>query len=82
MRDIQAKHRIQVRIDRLSFGNPGQHRILKGGVCELKVDAGPGYRVYYAQRAGVVIILLTGGNKSTQDKDIAAARRIAKELED
>ena len=69
---------MQVRIDRLVHGNPGQHRVLTGGVCELKIDFGPGYRVYYAERSGVLIVLLAGGDKSTQAKDIKTAIALAK----
>lgn len=61
-------------------GNPGQHRVLTDGVCELKIDFGPGYRVYYTERGGEVIILLAGGDKSSQQKDIKAAISLAKNL--
>jgi putative addiction module killer protein len=61
-------------------GNPGQHRVLTDGVCELKVDFGPGYRVYYTERAGVLIVLLAGGDKSSQQQDIKTAISLAKEL--
>lgn len=82
LRDRQAKARIAVRIDRLAGGNPGQHRNLTGGVSEMKIDVGPGYRVYFTERAGQVIVLLVGGDKSTQEADIAQAIKIAKALED
>lgn len=78
LRDRQARVRIDARIRRLSLGNPGQHRVLTGGVCELKIDVGPGYRVYYTQRGNVLVILLCGGDKSTQDKDIKTAESLAK----
>lgn len=81
LRDVRGRARIQARIDRLATGNPGQHRNLKRGVSELKVDVGPGYRVYYTYRQDTLIILLCGGDKSTQDKDIRTAYRIAGELE-
>jgi putative addiction module killer protein len=58
----------------------GQHRTLTDGVCELKIDFGPGYRVYYTERDGVVIVLLAGGDKSSQRKDIKAAVSLAKNL--
>jgi putative addiction module killer protein len=61
-------------------GNPGQHRTLTEGVCELKIDFGPGYRVYYTERGGVLIVLLAGGDKSSQQKDIKAAISLAKNL--
>lgn len=73
--------RIQVRIDRLACGNPGQHRKLTAGVSEMKIDVGPGYRMYYVQRGTMVIVLLTGGDKSTQDQDIRLALAMAKQLE-
>lgn len=73
LRDRVVRARIQVRVDRLVYGNPGQHRSLTHGVCELKIDVGPGYRVYYTERAGVLIVLLAGGDKSSQQKDIETA---------
>lgn len=80
LRDHAGRARIQVRVDRLVHGNPGQHRVLTDGVCELKVDFGPGYRVYYTERAGVVIVLLAGGDKSSQQRDIRSAVALAKGL--
>lgn len=71
----------QVRIDRLAMGNPGQHRVLAGGVSEMKLDFGPGYRVYYAERGDVITVLLCGGDKSTQQSDIDLAIRLAAQLE-
>ena len=62
-----------MRVDRLIHGNPGAHRNLTEGISELKVDVGPGYRVYYSQRGERLLLLLAGGDKSTQDKDIAKA---------
>lgn len=70
LRDRQARLRVQVRIDRIATGNPGQHRVLSSGVCEMKIDHGPGYRVYYVQRGDVLVVLLCGGDKRTQGKDI------------
>jgi len=80
LRDRAGKVRIQARIDRLSLGNPGHHRSLDGGVCEMKIDCGPGYRVYYARRGSVIIVLLCGGDKSTQQDDIRKAKGLAREL--
>ena len=80
LKDQAGRARIQVRVDRLVHGNPGQHRSLTDGVSELKVDFGPGYRVYYAERDGVVIVLLVGGDKSSQQKDIKTAISLAKGL--
>jgi putative addiction module killer protein len=78
--DRAGRARIQVRVDRLVHGNPGQHRALTDGVCELKIDFGPGYRVYYTERAGVVVVLLAGGDKSSQQNDIKTAIALAKGL--
>jgi putative addiction module killer protein len=64
----------------LQEGNPGQHRQLAGGVLELKIDFGPGYRVYCTQRGGQFILLLLGGDKSSQSDDIASAQAMAKEI--
>lgn len=82
LRDPVARARIQVRVDRLAHGNPGQFRNLAGGISELKVDIGPGYRVYYTQRREELIILLVGGNKSSQQSDIALARELARNIEE
>ena len=70
--------RIQVRVDRLVHGNPGSHRNLTDGVSELKIDSGPGYRVYYTQRGNRLLLLLVGGDKSTQQKDIERAIALAR----
>lgn len=78
--DRVGRARIQVRVDRLAHGNPGKHRVLTGGLRELKIDVGPGYRVYYIERAGVLIVLLAGGDKSSQDRDIRVARSLATNL--
>ncbi len=75
-----ARARIQVRVDRLVHGNPGQHRNLTDGVSELKIDFGPGYRVYYTERGGELIVLLAGGDKSSQQRDIQVAIALAKGL--
>lgn len=81
LKDRAAIARIRVRIRRLSLGNPGQNRVLTGGVVEMKVDFGPGYRVYYTERAGEIVVLLCGGTKKSQSADIKEAKRIAKDLE-
>jgi putative addiction module killer protein len=80
LKDVAGRARIQVRIDRLAHGNPGQSRALRSGVRELKIDFGPGYRVYYAERGKVLIILLAGGDKSTQVADIEVAIELARNL--
>lgn len=80
LKDRTGRARIQVRVDRLAHGNPGQHRNLADGLSELKIDFGPGYRVYYTERAGELIVLLAGGDKSTQQQDIKAAIALARNL--
>jgi putative addiction module killer protein len=80
LKDRADRARIQVRVDRLANGNPGQYRNLPGGISELKIDFGPGYRVYYTQRGGELIILLAGGDKSTQQQDIKTAVVLARNL--
>ena len=77
LKDLSSRARILMRVDRLIHGNPGVHRNLTHGVSELKVDVGPGYRVYYTQRGDRLLLLLIGGDKSTQTKDIAKAIRLA-----
>lgn len=77
-----VRARIQVRVDRLVHGNPGQCRNLADGVSELKIDIGPGYRVYYTQRGETLIVLLIGGDKSSQHKDIALAQELARNLQE
>jgi putative addiction module killer protein len=81
LRDQAGRARILVRVDRLIHGNPGDHRNLQGGVSELKIDFGPGYRVYYTQRGQELLLLLIGGDKSSQAKDIAKAQQLAKDFE-
>jgi putative addiction module killer protein len=73
LKDLAARARVLMRVDRLIHGNPGTHRNLTEGVSELKVDVGPGYRVYYSLRGDRLLLLLAGGDKSTQAKDIAKA---------
>jgi putative addiction module killer protein len=77
LKDRAGRARIQVRVDRLVHGNPGNHRHLTDGVSELKIDVGPGYRVYYTQRGDRLLLLLVGGDKSTQQKDIERAIELA-----
>jgi len=78
LKDRAGRARIQVRVDRLVHGNPGSHRNLTDGIAELKIDFGPGYRVYYTQRGGRLILLLAGGEKSTQQSDIEMAVHLAR----
>ena len=80
LRDPTAKTRIDIRIRRLSLGNPGDVKPVGEGVSELRVDYGPGYRIYFIQKADVLIVLLVGGDKSSQDRDIRNAKILAREL--
>lgn len=80
LRDQQAKARINVRIRRLSLGNLGDVRPVGEGVSELRIDYGPGYRVYFVQRGQTLVVLLAGGDKDTQDRDIRRALELAREL--
>ncbi|NQW92848.1 MAG: type II toxin-antitoxin system RelE/ParE family toxin [Polaromonas sp.] len=82
LKDWSGRVRILVRVDRLIDGNPGQHRHLTDGVSELKVDFGPGYRVYYTLRGTRLLLLLLGGNKSNQQDDIKAAIQLAKNFKE
>ena len=82
LKDRAGRARILVRIDRSIDGNSGQHRDLTDGVSELKIDLGPGYRVYYAQRGTRLLLLLAGGDKSSQQKDIAMAIQLAKDFKE
>jgi putative addiction module killer protein len=79
LRDPQAQARIDARVRRLSLGNPGDAKPVGSGVSELRIDYGPGYRVYFTQRGLKLIVLLCGGDKRTQDADIARAIDIARE---
>lgn len=78
LKDLSGRARILMRVDRLIHGNPGSHRNLTEGVSELKIDTGPGYRVYYKRFGDRVLLLLIGGDKSTQQKDITQALRLAR----
>ena len=80
LKDVRARARILVKIERLAAGNPGDVRPVGEGVSELRIDYGPGYQVYYTQHGQSVIILLAGGEKRTQNKDIKTALRLAKNL--
>ena len=80
LRDIQARARVQARIERLVSGNPGDVAPVGEGVSELRINFGPGYRVYFKMRGQELIILLAGGDKSTQAKDIKTALRLARNL--
>jgi len=80
LRDIHARARILARVERLAAGNPGDVKPVGEGVSELRIDYGPGYRVYFTTRGRTVIILLAGGDKRTQATDIKRALRLARNL--
>lgn len=80
LRDLRARARIQARIDRLEMGNAGDTKPVGEGVLEMRIDYGPGYRVYFIRRGSELIILLAGGDKRSQSKDIRKAATLAKEI--
>ena len=80
LRNVNAKARILTRIRRLSLGNPGDAKSVGHGISELRVDYGPGYRIYFAHRGATLVILLAGGDKGTQRQDIALARELAQRV--
>ena len=82
LKDLGARARIQVRVDRLVHGNPGTHRHLTDGISELKIDVVPGYRVYYTIHGTRLLLLLAGGDKSTQRRDVEKAIRLARNYEE
>lgn len=76
LRNQKAIARIQIRIDRLALGNPGDVSPVGSGISEMRIDYGPGYRVYFSQRGSEIVILLCGGDKTTQTSDIEKAKRV------
>lgn len=82
LRDFRAQARIADRIDRLAAGNPGDVKPVGDGVSELRINYGPGYRVYFVRDGTVVYVLLCGGDKSTQDQDIRLAKKLAQQLKE
>ena len=80
LRDIRGRARVLARIERLAGGNPGDVKRIREGISEIRIDYGPGYRVYFKKRGRELIILLSGGDKSTQARDIEAALRLAQNL--
>jgi putative addiction module killer protein len=80
LRDDRARARIDARLRRLSLGNHGDVKPVGGGVSEMRIDYGPGYRVYFAARGTTLVILLAGGDKRTQNRDIATAQELAQQL--
>jgi putative addiction module killer protein len=79
-RDLRARARVQARLDRLAEGNPGDVRPIGEGVSELRIDYGPGYRVYFKSRGRTVVVLLAGDEKRTQSQDVKIALRLGREL--
>lgn len=80
LRDAQARKRIVVRIRRLELGNPGDIKTVGEGVSEMRIAYGPGYRLYFTRSGDTIVILLCGGDKSSQSRDITTARQLAKEI--
>lgn len=82
LRDLRARAKVQARIERLIGGNPGDAKPVGSGVSELRINYGPGYRVYFQQRGSTLIILLAGGDKSTQASDIEEALMLARQIKE
>jgi len=82
LRDVRVRVLVASRLDRLAYGNAGDAKPVGQGISELRIDYGPGYRVYFQRRGNTIVVLLCGGNKSTQAKDIKMAKRLAEEWSD
>ena len=80
LRDVRARARVLVRVERLTAGNPGDVRPVGEGVSELRIDYGPGYRVYFKKQGRTIVVLLAGGDKRTQPDDIRTALHLARNL--
>ena len=80
LRDVRARARVLVRVERLAAGNPGDVRPVGEGVSELRIDYGPGYRVYFKKQGRMIVVLLAGGDKRTQSQDVETALRLARNL--
>ena len=80
LRDVRARARVLVRVERLAAGNPGDVRSVGEGVSELRIDYGPGYRVYFKKQGRMIVVLLVGGDKRTQSRDVRTALRLARNL--
>jgi putative addiction module killer protein len=79
LKDERVRALIASRLDRLAYGNAGDAKLVGRGICELRIDYGPGYRIYFQKRGDTIVVLLCGGDKSTQAKDIKRAKRLAAE---
>jgi putative addiction module killer protein len=82
LRDLRARARVQARIERLIGGNPGDIKPVGSGVSELRINYGPGYRVYFQQKGSTLIILLAGGDKASQPRDIDEALSLARQIKE
>ena len=80
LRDTRARARVLVRVERLAAGNPGDVRPVGEGVSELRIDYGPGYRVYFKKQGHTIVVLLAGGDKRSQSRDVETALRLARDL--
>ena len=80
LKDVRARARVLVRVERLAAGNPGDVKPVGEGVSEMRIDYGPGYRVYFKRRGRTVVVLLAGGDKRTQSTDIETALQLARDL--
>ena len=80
LRDVRARARVLVRVERLAAGNPGDVKPVGEGVSELRIDYGPGYRVYFKKQGRMIVVLLAGGDKRTQSQDVETALRLARNL--
>jgi putative addiction module killer protein len=80
LRDVRGRAKVQARIERLAAGNPGDVEPVGEGVSELRIDYGPGYRVYFKRQGRFILLLLAGGDKGSQDKDIKTALRLARNM--
>lgn len=81
LKDLKARARIQIQLTRMEQGNLGDHKSVGDGVFEIRISYGPGYRLYYSNQSNVIKLLLIGGDKSTQEKDIQKAKTLLKEIE-
>jgi putative addiction module killer protein len=80
LKNSGARSRVQIRLDRLADGNPGDHKPTREGVIEMRIDFGPGYRIYYCKRGEVIVIVLGGGTKKTQEQDLSTAVLLSRTL--